>query len=130
MACCFIASLMPRARVSSAPRKMKGKPRTLFHLIWEVASARRHQQIGPRGHCFGVINFRVGVGHGKDDWILAIFFSISGFTAPLTLRPRKQVRAFHHVREVLALDVTYKRRICSSEVRRRAACSARPWSHT
>jgi hypothetical protein len=59
----FISSLIAVARTSSAPRKMKGKPRTLLTWFGIVRAAGGDDRIGPH---------RLGIGRGDLGIGLAI----------------------------------------------------------
>ncbi len=65
----FISSLMALALTSRAPLKINGKPKHVVDLVWVVGTSGGENDILPCSHGFFIRDFRIGIGHGKNDGI-------------------------------------------------------------
>ena len=59
--------------------KDEGEAKDIIDLIGIIRPARRHNRIRPRGLCIGRGDFRIRIGHGKDDWRRCHFHHHMGF---------------------------------------------------
>ncbi len=55
------------------PTKNRRKTQNIIHLIWIIRAARGNDGIGASGAGHRGNNFRIGIGHGKNNWILIHF---------------------------------------------------------